>query len=161
MRLSTLPKLLLVGAAGAYLLHRARTSPARPVRRAPQARHARGTVPPPDPTDPVQSLDSELDLGGEPAETLYAEDVYLHDTGDLYGVHVPPAQTTSHLDQDAAMDGGQTWLEALETDAIEGGPLPERTLEIIDDEELEHTSHRSDTRDTPVADRGSGGPAGA
>lgn len=125
----------------------------------------RGTVPPPDPRDPVQNIGSEsidaLDVDGEPQETLYAQDVYLHDTGDLYGVHVPPGQVTGHLDSDAAMDSGQTWLEALSTDAIEGGPLPGHTLEISDDEELDHSPHNSDTKDTPVADRGSGGPAGA
>ena len=162
MRLITLPKLLLVGAAGAYLLHRAQNSTARSVRR------ARGTVPPPDPRDPVQSIGSEaidsidaLDYADQPLETLDAQDTYLHDTGDLYGVHVPPAQVTSHLDNDMAMESGQNWLEALQTDAIEGGPLPERTLEIIDDEELEHIPHHSDTKDRPIADRGSGGPAGA
>lgn len=154
----TIPKVLLVGAAGAYVLHRARTRTAR------RARSARGTVPPPDPQDPVQSLYSEDDPAVEldtPAETsLDTVNETVADTGDLYGIHTPRAEDTTHPDDDQAMAAGQNWIEALETDAVEGGPLPEHELEIEDDAENDRPPHATDTRDIPVADRGSGGPAG-
>lgn len=83
------------------------------------------------------------------------------DVGDLYGVHTPRAADRAHPDDDQAMGDGQTWLEALETSAAENGPLPEEPLEsIVDDEDVYSAPHPSDSDDTPVADRGSGGPAG-
>lgn len=154
----TIPKVLLVGAAGAYALHRVRTSTAR------RARRAAGTVPPPDPADPVQSLYSEDDPATEldtPSETtLDTVNETLADTGDLYGIHTPPAEDKTHPDDDVAMRDGQNWLEALQTDSVEGGTEPERELDMVDDADIDRAPHASDTRDTPVADRGSGGPAG-
>jgi hypothetical protein len=77
-----------------------------------------------------------------------------HDVGDLYGVAVNDVVDAELLDDDGAMDEGQNWLEALETSAAENGPRPEQALEMSDDD-------RGDMRDdVPVADRGSGGPAG-
>ncbi|MGE0398518.1 MAG: hypothetical protein AB7T06_17560 [Kofleriaceae bacterium] len=158
MRLLTLPKVLLVGAAGAYVLHRARSSTAR------RARRDANAVPPPDPADPVQSLYSETDPAIEldtPAETtLDTVNETVADVGDLYGVHTAPAEDKTHPDDDTAMREGQNWLEALQTDAVEGGTEPEREIEMADDAEIDRPPHASDTRDTPVADRGSGGPAG-
>jgi hypothetical protein len=113
----TLPKLLLVGAAGAYVLHRARTSTAR------RARRAAGTVPPPDPDDPVQELYSELDTVNET----------VADTGDPSSVHTSPAEDKTHLDENEAMMEGQNWFESLQTDAVEGGTEPERELDLSDD----------------------------
>jgi hypothetical protein len=56
---------------------------------------------------------------------------------------------------------GQTWIEALETSAIENGTEPERELDdIVDDEDVSRPPHASRTRDTPVADHGSGGRRG-
>lgn len=152
----TMSKVLLVGAAGAFVLHRARRS---------APRHDRtGVVPAPDPEDPVQELYSETDPAVEldtPAETsLDTINETIADTGDLYGVHTARAEDVIHPDDDAAMKDGQTWIEALQTDAVEGGPLPEREVESGDDAELDRAPHASDTRDIPVADRGSGGPAG-
>jgi hypothetical protein len=156
MRTSTLTKVLLAGAAGAYMLHRARKG-------APARVRSRGTVPPPDPLDPVQELYSETDPSVEldtPSETtLDAVDTSLADTGDLYGVHMPPAEHTTHRDDDAAMADGQNWIESLQTDSIEGGAMPEYEVDISEDDEL-RVGHSSDTKDTPVADYGSGGRAG-
>jgi hypothetical protein len=153
----TIPKVLLVGAAGAYALHRVRTSTTRRTKRD-------GVVPPPDPLDPVQEMYSEIDPAVEldtPSETtLDTVNETVADIGDLYGVHTSRAEDTTHPDDDVAMREGQNWIEALQTDAVEGGPLPEREVESGDDADLDRSPHSSDTRDTPVADRGSGGPAG-
>jgi hypothetical protein len=151
MRFFTLPTFLAAGAAGAYALHRVRTRTKRRI----------GVVPPPDPDDPVQGFYSETDPAIEldtPSETsLDTVNETVADIGDLYGIHTSTAEDVTHLDNDEAMRGGQNWLEALQTDAVEGGPLPEHEVESSDDAE---PGHRTDTRDTPVADRGSGGPAG-
>ena len=158
MRLMTIPKVILLGAGAAYVLHRARTGTAR------RARRAEGTVPPPDPLDPVQGLYSEMDPAIEldtPSETtLDTVNETLADTGDLYGIHTPAAEDKTHPDDDVAMRDGQNWIEALQTDAVEGGTEPERELEMADDADLDRPPHPTDTRDIPVADRGSGGPAG-
>ncbi len=139
----------------------------------------------PDPADPVQSMDAldQLDLDdldvdalsmaegtGEferatldsPADTtLDASGQSSSEVGDLYGVHTPRALDRAHPDDDAAMDEGQNWIEALETSAAENGPLPEEPLDsIVDDDDVYGAPHPSDSDDTPVADRGSGGPAG-
>lgn len=83
------------------------------------------------------------------------------DAGDLYGAHTPPAQDRDHPDDDRAFDDGQSWLEALETSSTELGPEPERELDdVVDDEDVWSPPHRSDTRDRPVADHGSGGRPG-
>lgn len=81
-----------------------------------------------------------------------------HDAGDLYGVHTPKAQQTVHLDDDRAQALGENWVEALEEDAIEYGAEPEQTLVFLDEDDLE--TPPTDTRDIPVADRGSAGPRG-
>jgi uncharacterized protein (TIGR03382 family) len=89
-------------------------------------------------------------------ETLIEEPV--HDAGELYGVHVPAAEPMTHLDDDAAQSYGENWLEQLAADTVEAGPLPEQPVDIVDEDDV--TSPRSDTRDRPVADRGSAGPRG-
>ena len=128
-------------------------------------RRAKGTVPPPDPKDPVQSLYSEEDDAvafGNPAdETLDDVEVGVSETGELYGVHTPRAQDNIHPDDDVAMQDGQNWLEALQTDAVEGGTMPEHELDMSDDADNDRPPHRSDMRDIPIADRGAGGPGGA
>ncbi|MDX2090340.1 MAG: hypothetical protein SFX73_20955 [Kofleriaceae bacterium] len=95
--------------------------------------------------------------------TLNLDDIEqrAHDVGDLYGSHTPRATDREHPDADAAFAEGQNWLEALETDAAEGGPVPEEGIEdVVDDEDVYNPPHASDMRDRPVADRGSGGPGG-
>ncbi|CAN5915721.1 hypothetical protein BH11MYX2_BH11MYX2_22040 [soil metagenome] len=158
MRILTLPRVLLLAAAGAYALHRARKS--TPVRAT--ARSARGTVPPPDPMDPVQAFYSEHSdmLERDESEDLDAAEEVQHDTGDLYGVHVSRAEDTSNPDNDVAMELGNNWIEALSISATEGGTLPEHEFDIDEDAEILRGGHSTDTKDTPVADRGAGGPAG-
>lgn len=99
-------------------------------------------------------------LAGEPP-TLDTIEAGAHDTGELYGVHTPRAEDNTHPDNDAAFEEGQNWLEALETDAIEKGPAAEADLtDVVDDDEVYAPPHPSDVKDTPVADRGSGGRGG-
>jgi hypothetical protein len=95
----------------------------------------------------------------EPAGDLADIEAAAHDVGDLYGVHTPPAADREHPDGDVSFERGENWIEALEASAVENGAEPERELDVVDDEDLA-TAHKTDTRDTPVADRGSGGPAG-
>lgn len=80
------------------------------------------------------------------------------DLGDLYGVHTPPAVDRTLPDDRAAMDQGQTWLEAMQESAVEYGAEPEHEIDLVD--EQDKPPHPSDLRDRPVADRGSGGPGG-
>lgn len=83
------------------------------------------------------------------------------DAGDLYGAHTPAAIARSHPDDDRAATQGQNWIEALETSAIENGADLDRELDgIVDDEEVFRPPHASRTRDTPIADYGSGGQRG-
>jgi hypothetical protein len=58
---------------------------------------------------------------------------------------------------------GENWVEALEEHAILMGPAPDEEVVIVDDSDVElpdHRGHRTERRDRPVADNGSGGPAG-
>lgn len=71
---------------------------------------------------------------------------------------MPRAQVRALADDDTAMADGQTWVEALEASAAENGPAPEQPL-IVDDEDRYPPPSASED-DTPVADRGSGGPGG-
>jgi hypothetical protein len=89
----------------------------------------------------------------------------LGDVGELYGLHLPPAQdvergTGPDLGQYAESELGETWLETLETDSAEGGPVPERAVDPIDDSDELGGHHATESGDRPVADKGSGGPAG-
>ena len=84
----------------------------------------------------------------------------VHDAGELYGVHIVPAEDTDVVDGDTAMDQGENWLEALSASSTEYGAKPERVIDLIDDEEHLAAPHPTDTRDIPVADRGSAGPRG-
>jgi len=99
---------------------------------------------------------SELDTPS--MTTVDAVDRSAHDVGDLYGGHTPRAVESQHLDGDRSFDEGQNWLESLETDAAEFGPEPEKPMDFYD--EQDGGNHQGDMKDTPVADRGSGGPGG-
>ncbi|MBA3503610.1 MAG: hypothetical protein M4D80_39950 [Myxococcota bacterium] len=103
-------------------------------------------------------LDESMDLDTSTMPTIDAATVSMDETGELYGVHTPRSVDNVLPDDLIAMDEGQNWIEALETSAAEYGAEPERELDILDEQDL--APHPSDTRDTPVADRGSGGPAG-
>lgn len=109
------------------------------------------------------SLESDLDEASleidTPSQTtLDAQDVAVEETGELYGVYTPPAVDNTIPEDRVAFDEGQNWIEALETSAIEYGAEPEHELDVVD--EADRPPHPSDKRDTPVADRGSGGPGG-
>jgi hypothetical protein len=110
----------------------------------------------------LASLESELESGLDDnldtSAPIDAADVSLEETGELYGVHTPRAVDHDLLDNDASFAEGQNWIEALETSSVEYGAEPEADLDIVDD--MDVAPHPSDMRDTPVADRGSGGPAG-
>lgn len=126
----------------------------------------------------LASLEAEIDeiaVSDDAAIEMVDVDVDVlvssRDAGDLYGGHTPPALDRDPPDDDlAATEGqtwegqtwdGQTWIEALETSAIENGTEPERELDdIVDDEDVLRPPHPSSTRDTPVADHGSGGRRG-
>lgn len=81
------------------------------------------------------------------------------DSGELYGMHVPRAQDKALPDDDRAFEDGQNWLEAMETSAAEGGPMPEAELNIIDDQD-DASSAATLRNDRPIADFGSGGSRG-
>jgi len=153
---------------------------------------------PPDPADPVQSLDETQDFhlepldvnvmpGAEQQEDIDAElgeaevdddedllddseltdeqrTAKADDIGELYGVHLPPADDPDRgagpdLGEYAAAELGENWLETLETGSAEGGPVPEREVDPNDESDHE-THHSTESGDRPVADKGSGGPAG-
>ena len=146
---------------------------------------------PNDPTDPLQGFDEAAELRTVPLaydaqpfdEALADQDRAIYeseldvvdaelviddpdapggrDTGDLYGAHTPTATDRDHPDDDQAFAEGQNWIEALETSAVENGPVPEEDLdEIVDDDDAYAPPHASDTRDRPIADRGSAGRGG-
>ena len=111
----------------------------------------------------IDEEDEEIEGSDDAAIERVDADVVAasRDAGDLYGGHTPPALDRDLPDDDLAASEGQTWIEALETSAIENGAEPERELDaIVDDEDVWRPPHASRTRDTPVADHGSGGRRG-
>jgi hypothetical protein len=107
--------------------------------------------------DDLEGLDVDQLAYGQDATQSDSTDVSVKDSGDLYGVHVAPASDRAQLDDDHAFNAGQNWVESLETHAAEGGPEPEHEVEISEDDE---GTPSSDTKDRPIADRGSAGPRG-
>lgn len=105
----------------------------------------------------------ELDTPSQTTADAYTE--AADDTGELDGVHVPPS---SDRDLDINRDGesfrdselGEHAFETLEKKMAENGAEPEQELDVVDDSDLERGHHKTDTRDRPVADKGSGGNAG-
>jgi hypothetical protein len=166
MRLRYLVPVVALGAAAVALIRRSRT-------------RAEPLIPDVDPKDSVQSLDDVVvlhveELGVDAMPHVEAEDLTVleafggdyevptdtrrHDSGELYGQHVPAAVDRTHPDDDTAQGVGENWVEALLEDSAESGPVPEQPLDMTDENDLEHRS--SDMRDLPVADRGSAGPRG-
>ncbi len=158
-----------------------------------QSRHRRPPFPHPtvidvDPTDPAQTLDESTDFHVEPLDVSVqpsaeadddvdraaaevepgddaAEPAQPHDTGDLYGVHVSPADdrelgARSDHDDYVDADSGEHFFEVLEQHATESGPTPEHEVTVIDDSDPHDDHPPTDFRDRPKADRGSGGPGG-
>lgn len=184
----TLSKLLLVGGALAVMANRSkRRRPRRRVVSAP-ARRAKQSAPArvPD-AEPYLELDIEdaliegidevtvfhverledtglVDPPNEadvpPRSELDEIEALVHGTGELYGMHTPPAVDREPPEDRVAAERGESWIEALEELSVENGPEPEHELNVIDDEDVDRPPHASDARDTPVADRGSGGPGG-
>jgi hypothetical protein len=105
----------------------------------------------------------ELDTPSQTTADAYTE--AADDTGELYGVHVPPPADN---DLDVNPDGesfkdselGEHAFETLEKKMTESGAAPEHELDVVDDTDIERGHHKSDTRDRPVADKGSGGNGG-
>ncbi len=139
-----------------------------------------------DPEDPTQILDeagrfNEVDLGAQPhaeadaeldaavassaGEYESADATDSRDVGELYGIHMPAA---ADPDLDVTADGetfedaelGENMFETLEKKMAEGGPKPEAELDVEDDSDAERGHARTDRRDRPVADKGSGGLGG-
>lgn len=113
--------------------------------------------------DDTQSEDEELGL--EPAEPPTADELAAaerEDEGDLYGVHVPRAVDTDVAPDDASQSSdGETWTEELLARAAESGAMPERELDVVEEDEKPHWGHHgTESGDRPVADKGSGGPGG-
>ena len=114
--------------------------------------------------------ETEVDDNAPPIETpaettadAYAADA--DDTGDLYGVHQPPAEDrnpelTADTEQFVDADLGENWLETLGKRAAESGAPAEHDVDVLDDSD-EHAGHHStESGDRPVADKGSGGKGG-
>jgi hypothetical protein len=118
--------------------------------------------------EPQAEADAELDAAIATTADEYAEtdQTDIGDVGDLYGVHVPAA-TDADLDQSADGESyqdanlGEHVFETLEKKMAEGGTAnPEEDVEFEDDSDPLGGHHKSDRRDLPVADKGSGGPGG-
>jgi hypothetical protein len=117
-----------------------------------------------------QDEDSEVDQRAREIDTpdQTTADAYAdaaEDTGDLYGVHQPAAEDkdldeTADRESFVDSEGGEHWLETLGKKSAESGPEVEETIDVEDDSDEHRGHHKSDNRDRPVADKGSGGPGG-
>jgi len=106
---------------------------------------------------------AELDTPDQTTADAYVE--AEDDVGELYGVHTPKAEDRDLAktpDQEQLVDSelGENWLETLGKNAAEYGAELEEDLDVVDDSDEHRGHHKSDRRDRPVADKGSGGPAG-
>jgi hypothetical protein len=105
----------------------------------------------------------ELDTPDQTTADAYVE--AEEDVGELYGVHTPNAEDrdlekTPDQEQFVDSEQGENWLETLGKNATEYGAEVEREVDIVDDSDEHRGHHKTDQRDRPVADKGSGGPAG-
>lgn len=108
----------------------------------------------------VEAIAEWDEPGGAARADVYRDRRAARGAGDLYGVHVATAADRELPDDDQAQAEGENWLEHLETTSAELGPEPEHAIDVIDDSDPHPGHHKTATRDTPVADRGSGGPRG-
>ena len=134
-----------------------------------------------DPEDPSQVLNdleveeeeeeeevSEPETGPQLTIDTFEEADKDKDAGDLYGVHSPKAadhDLAKTPDQESFLESeeGENWLETLNKKSAEYGAEEEEEIDVVDDsdEHREHRGHhKTDTRDRPVADKGSGGISG-
>ena len=102
--------------------------------------------------------DLAVEVPMSPTSSEHARARGLRGSGELYGLHFPPAFDHDLPDDAAANAKGESWIEALGASATEHGAAVERQIDIVDEQDLD--SPPTDTRDIPVADRGSGGPRG-
>ncbi len=117
---------------------------------------------------PQAEADAELDAAVATTADDYTDIIDatdLGDAGDLYGVRMPPAADKDldvTRDRESFSDAnlGEHAFETLEKKMAEGGAEPEAELEIEDDSDEHRGHHKTDRRDRPVADKGSGGKAG-
>lgn len=118
---------------------------------------------------PHAEADAELDEAVATTAEDYTDIIDatdIGDAGDLYGVHVPrAADPESDLvrDRDAFEQEreGEHVFESLQRKMAESGTAdPEEDVEFEDDSDPLGGHRKTDTRDRPVADKGSGGPAG-
>jgi hypothetical protein len=103
--------------------------------------------------DQLSEVDTD-DVDTSPFPTEVAE----KDGGDLYGLRIAAASDREQMDDDESFETGQSWTESLHTHAAEGGPEPEHDVDIVDDRDVPTSS--ADSKDRPIADRGSGGRRG-
>jgi len=112
--------------------------------------------------------ENAVELATPMQTTTEAREEAAEDIGELYGVHTPPAEDhdldkTPDAESFRDADAGENWLETLEKKAAEYGAEVEEPVDVVDDSD-EHSEHRghhkTDTRDRPVADKGSGGEGG-
>jgi hypothetical protein len=112
--------------------------------------------------DEDETDDEDLD---EDAVTSEDRTAKADDVGELYGVHLPPAADPERgagpdLGEYPENMLGENWLETLEAETAEGGPVPEHEVDPNDDSDPLGGHHATESGDRPVADKGSGGPAG-
>lgn len=122
--------------------------------------------------EPQAEADAELDAAVATSSDDYIDVIDqtniedIGDAGDLYGVHVPAAADAG---ADVTADGesfqdselGEHVFETLQKKMAESGTAnPEEDVEFEDDSDPLGGHSKSDRRDRPVADKGSGGPGG-
>lgn len=118
--------------------------------------------------DSTEQEDNEPPIETPSETTADAYAANADDTGNLYGVHQPPAtdrdpELTSDTEQFVDADLGENWLETLGKRAAEYGASAEHVVDVVDDSD-EHPGHRghhaTESGNPPVADKGSGGKGG-
>ena len=90
------------------------------------------------------------------------------ETGELYGQGIAPTgdvdedgvRTIQDYDGQGTDEGGEHFFEALVESATENGPAGEAPIDDTRGTDADERGARRRDRDVPVADRGSGGPAG-
>ena len=120
--------------------------------------------------EPQAEADAELDAA---VATTTADDYTdiidatdIGDAGDLYGVHVPRAADAGGDltdDRESFKDSelGEHVFETIQKKMAENGTAdPTEDVEFEDDSDHDRGHSKTDRRDRPVADKGSGGPAG-